>query len=366
MTEAVAQLQDLYADTKTCAKLVGLSYVENNTIGYTRLKHGKGFRYLTSTNQMLADKELKQRISELVIPPAWQEVWICPDGKGHILATGVDEKGRKQYIYHPKWRTMRDLIKFYRMIIFAKALPKIRQSIETNLGMPELSRDKVLASMLWLLDNTYIRVGNEQYYQQNESVGLTTLTDKNVVIAGSVTTLSFHAKSGKDQQITFDDMRIARILSALQAQRGERLFRYRDDAGYHEIESSDINTHLYGTTGVHVSAKDFRTWGGTLMAFNHLVETEKLPEAKTPKPEKVLVQAVDAAANVLGNTRSVARSSYVHPDILNVYGTKDFHRYYEEARKRRSLRGLDKRETELVSFLERLFETEFNLLKNQN
>lgn len=365
MTDALKELEALYSDAKTCARLVGLEYIEGEAYGYTRQARGTGFTYLDSRNQIVADKDLKQRITELVIPPAWKEVWICPSDNGHVLATGVDENGRKQYIYHPKWRTMRDLIKFYRMIIFARALPVIRTTTEQNLRKRTLGREKVLAVMLWLLDNTYIRIGNEQYYEANESVGLTTLTDKNLVIAGNVTTLSFRAKSGKDQQITFDNAEVAGVLSELQKRRGERLFQYESDDGLHAVESDDINTYLYELTGVHVSAKDFRTWGGTLMAFNHLIETEKLPEDKTPKPEKVLVQAVDAAADVLGNTRSVARSSYVHPDILNLYGTKDFAAYYERAKRKRTLPGLDKRETELLSFLEQLFDAEFTLLKHK-
>lgn len=363
MTNALKELANLYADTKTCAKLVGLTYVEDDANGLTRRKQGTGFRYLTSSNQVLADKEMKQRITELVIPPAWQEVWICPQPNGHVLATGIDAKGRKQYIYHPKWRTMRDLIKFYRMLIFAKALPKIRADIESNLRKRDLGREKVLGTMLWLLDNTYIRVGNEQYYEQNQSVGLTTLTDKNLVVAGNVTTLSFVAKSGKPQQISFDDKRIANIIQALTEQRGERLFRYKDHATYKPIESDTINAYLHELTGVAVSAKDFRTWGGTLMAFNHLVQTHRLPDSKTPEADKVKVQAVDAAANVLGNTRSIARASYVHPHILDTYATRDFQKYYSHATKRRTIAGLDSRETQLVSFLEQLFEAEFDLLK---
>ena len=366
MTDDLQDLQALYSDTKTCAKLVGLRYVNGDDSGYTRRKNGKGFAYLDSQNQVLADKELKQRITELVIPPAWQEVWICPQPNGHVLATGIDEKGRKQYIYHPRWRTMRDLIKFYRMIIFAKALPKIRADIEASLARPKLDRMKVIGVMLWLLNNTYIRIGNEQYFEANESIGLTTLTDKNIIIAGNVVTLAFKAKSGKDQQITFENKDVSEILTQLQSQRGERLFKYKDSAGYHEIESADINTYLHELTDVHISAKDFRTWGGTLMAFNHLIESEKLPDDQTPKPEKVAVQAVDAAATVLGNTRSVARSSYVHPHILDAYGHRNFSKYFEQAKAKRTINGLDKLETELVFFLEQLFQDEFDLLKQQH
>jgi DNA topoisomerase-1 len=366
MTEDLQNLEALYGDTQTCAKLVGLRYIEGEEAGYSRQKSGQGFKYLDSKNQTLADKELKRRITELVIPPAWQEVWICPQPNGHVLATGIDEKGRKQYIYHPRWRTMRDLIKFYRMIIFAKALPKIRTDIETSLERKDLDKQKIIAIMLWLLNNTYIRIGNEQYFQENESVGLTTMTDKNIVIAGDVVTFAFKAKSGKEQQITFDDARISQLLAELQRKRKGRLFGYTDEDGDHVVDSEDINTYLNELTGVHVTAKDFRTWGGTLMAFHHLIETEKLPAEKTPKPEKVAVQAVDTAATVLGNTRSVARSSYVHPHILQAYGTKDFTKYFEQAKQKRTITGLDKLETELVFFLEQLFQDEFDLLKNQD
>lgn len=365
MTDDLQNLEALYNDTQTCAKIVGLSYVDSEVDGYTRRKHGKGFEYLDSKDQVLANKELVQRITELVIPPAWQEVWICPKPNGHVLATGIDERGRKQYIYHPKWRTMRDLIKFYRMIIFAKALPKIRADIDANLRKRELSREKVMAVMLWLLNNTYIRIGNEQYFQENESIGLSTLTDENVSIVGSVVTLSFKAKSGKMQEITFDDRIIANILDRLRSRRGARLFRYEDGGELHEIEADDVNRYLHDLTGVQVSAKDFRTWGGTLTAFDHLIQTHKLPDEQTPKPEKVAVEAVDAAASVLGNTRAVARSSYVHPDILESYGTKDFAKLFDAAKQKRTITGLDKVETELVFFLEELFKEQFDLLQKQ-
>lgn len=366
MDALLEDLSQLYEDSKTCARLVGLSYISDEMPGLSRKKHGKGFSYVDTDNRVITDAKLKARLSELIIPPAWKEVWICPDDKGHILATGIDDKGRKQYIYHPKWRTMRDLIKFYRMLIFGASLPAIRTTITDNLQRPELDREKVLAIMLWLLDNSYIRIGNEQYYEENESVGLTTLTDKNVVVAGPVTTLSFIAKSGKPQQITFDDAQLSAQMQQLRQHPGERLFRYQEGGDWKALESDDINHYLHDISGVHISAKDFRTWGGTLMAFNHLIETEKLPDEETPKPEKAVVQAVDAAANVLGNTRSVAKSSYVHPHLLSTYGTKNFRRYYETASQQRKKPGLDKRETELLHFLEQLFEEEFTLLKQKS
>jgi DNA topoisomerase I len=354
-------LSDLYSDNKTCAKLVGLEYIEGETDGITRLKHGKGFRYQHGDSRAVS-ADLKQRIAELVIPPAWQEVWICPAHNGHVLATGIDEKGRKQYIYHPKWRTLRDLIKFYRMIVFASAIPKIRKRIDANLAKRTLSEETVLAAMLWILDNSYIRIGNDVYFNENESVGLTTLTDENIVIAKDVVTLNFIGKSGKQQQITFENARIARLLDNLRQVRGARLFRYKDEEGaWHPIDSTAINRYLHDLSGAAISAKDFRTWGGTLTAFLHLIKAHE--SDKNKKPDKVIIEAIDSAAAILGNTRSVARSSYVHPHILATYGSKDFAKHYAAAKKQRKAAGLDKHETELRYFLEQLFETEFTVLK---
>lgn len=371
MPATLETLNDLYSDAKTCAKLVGLNYIESETAGISRLKHGKGFTFKLG-DKAVTDKQVRQRIAELVIPPAWTDVWICPDATGHILVTGLDEKGRKQYIYHPKWRTMRDLIKFYRMIVFAMALPKIRKQIETNLRQRKLTQGKVIAAMLWILDNCYIRIGSDEYFKENESVGLTTLTDRNVVIAGNVVTLAFKGKSGKEQQITFENQQIAKLLDELRQVKGARLFRYQDAAGdWQAVDSEDINRYLHELTGARISAKDFRTWGGTLMAFLHLIKTQELLEAwplakqvKDKKPEKVVVEAIDQAAAVLGNTRAVARSSYVHPHILAAYGSKNFVKYYDKAAKQRKVAGLDRNESDLLRFLEQLFAAEFELIKD--
>jgi DNA topoisomerase-1 len=363
MPTLTQQLSDLYADPKQCAKLVGLEYIQEDVKGMTRARHGKGFGYLTVDGKPLTNEKIKQEIIDLVIPPAWENVWISPSNKGHVLATGIDEKGRKQYIYNPTWRTMRDLIKFYRTLVFAQALPKIRKDIDKNLANRTLTHEKVIAIMLWILDNSYIRIGNDSYFELNESVGLTTLTDKNVVIAGPVVTLAFKGKSSKDQQITFENLAIAKVLDQLRQVRGARLFRYQDAAeDWHAIDSEDINKYLHELTGLKVSAKDFRTWGGTLMAFLFLIRANKA--VKLPKPEKVAIQAIDQAAAVLGNTRSVARSSYVHPHILATYMADDFDHYYHIAQKQRKVVGLDIHESELLHVLEQLFADKFTLLKD--
>lgn len=361
MQPSVENLEKLYSDTATCAKLVGLHYVQDDSLGLTRKKRGKGFTYSDLQNKTVSDS-IKRRIESLVIPPAWQEVWICPKPEGHVLATGIDERGRKQYMYHPKWRTMRDLIKFYRMISFGRTLPTVRRAINEGLAESSLTRTKILAVMLWILDNAYIRVGNGVYFEQNESVGLTTLTGKNITIAGPVVSLSFVGKSGKDQQISFEHAEIAELLATLNKQKGARLFRYtQPDGTMRDVEASDVNNHIHEISGASVSAKDFRTWGGTLMAFNHLIESTKADTNK--KAEKVVIEAIDQAAAVLGNTRAISRSSYVHPHILAAYTADDFRDYYEAAHGQRKLTGLDKQESDLLHVLEQLFEKEFTLLK---
>jgi DNA topoisomerase-1 len=364
MTITAEELLELYKDPEACAALLSLRYISPDDKGIARKRAGMGFSYWAADGTTV-DAGRRSAIQSLGIPPAWQNVWICPDDSGHVLATGVDEKGRKQYIYNPKWRSMRDLIKFYRMILFGKALPKIRRTIDADLARPELDRDKVIGVMLWLLDNTYLRIGNDTYFTENDSVGLTTLSDKNLVVAGPVITLSFRGKSGKDQHVTFENEQVAGIILQLVKQRGDRLFRYPTGTSHVAIESIHINSYLHEITGIDISAKDFRTWGGTLMAFNHLVEIQKQKEENQPKPAKVVIEAVDAAANVLGNTRSVAKSSYIHPDILTVYSEQDFGRYYDLVRHKSPQKGLDKRESELVGVLEQLFDTEFSLLQSR-
>lgn len=207
-------IQEIYKDTEACAKLVGLIYSSDQIPGFTRRKRGKGFEFLDDTSKPLTRATLKKRLAQLVIPPAWKNVWISPDENGHIQVTGVDERGRKQYIYNPKWRTMRDLLKFYKLIMFSRQLVKIRKTINEHLDRGGLGKQRVLAVMLWVLDNTYIRVGNDIYFAENDSIGLTTLTDRNVVVAGPVVTFAFKGKSGKDQQLTIEHPVIADVVKA--------------------------------------------------------------------------------------------------------------------------------------------------------
>lgn len=352
-------LEDLYKDSQTCAALVGLRYIQADDPGFTRKAHGKTFRYYDSNNKLVSKNDLKKHIAELVIPPAWNDVWICSGPKGHILATGIDDKERKQYIYHPRWRTMRDLIKFYRLIIFGESLPAIRRHIDANIRKNNQSYDHIVSVMLWIMDNSYIRIGNDIYFEENESIGLSTMTNDNAVVDGSVVTFSFQGKSGKELLLAIDNTFVAETVKQCKKSKENRLFTYQESGKEKPVLSSDINNYLHDISGKKISAKDFRTWGGSLLAFNHLVH--RLDSDK--KPEKASVEAIDAAAGVLGNTRAVARSSYVHPHMLEMYGSKNFKRYYQAAAKRKK-NLLSIRESELLQFLKILLEKEFNNLRN--
>lgn len=353
------RIEELYKDNQACADAIGLSYVQADDQGYIRKHHGKSFRYYDYHQNSVDKDRLKKHITELVIPPAWKDVWICPRPNGHILATGLDDKGRKQYIYHPKWRAIRDLIKFYRLIVFGQSLPKIRRHVNENIEKNDLSFDHVISIMIWTMDNSYIRVGNDIYFEENDSLGLTTLSSENAVIAGSTITFTFKGKSGKQQLLAVDNKQIAEAIKKFKKPNKRRLFTYKNDDEDTPVSSQDINDYLRAISNEDISAKDFRTWGGSLLAFDHLIHQMNSEK----KPEKVSIEAVDAAAGVLGNTRAVARSSYVHPDLLEVYGSKNFERYYQKANQGRKKALLSKRESELLEFLKILLEEEFKGLQ---
>jgi DNA topoisomerase-1 len=356
------ELQKLYDDAPASAETIGLAYVSDVDEGITRHRQGKGFCYKLG-GAVVKDKRLKERLVKMAIPPAWQDVWICTDPQGHIQVTGRDDQNRKQYIYHEKWRTMRDLLNFYRTILFGRCLPKIREAVNQQLNRRTFDRGRVIAAMIWILDNGYIRIGNDIYFAERESIGLSTMLDNNVIIDGAVMTFTFKGKSGREQHLSLEHPQVAEIIAECKAVRGPRLFQYRDEHGaIAQLTSDDINTFLQEITSHAISAKDFRTWGGTLTAFDYLIEEHRKDHDK--KPEKVVLEAVDKAAEALGNTRATAREHYVHPHILGTYGTKNFERYYERAKKLRARPYLTKRETELLHFLEALFEEEFELLKD--
>ena len=307
----IEQISELHEDNERCAEVAGLVYVLKGEPGLTRRRSGKGFSYNDHQNAPLSSAEVKARITALAIPPAWRKVWICPNETGHILATGEDEKGRKQYIYHPRWRAVRDLLNFYRLIVFSAQLPRIRTFTEEQLRRRAFDREQVMAAMIRIIDLSFIRIGNEKYAQENKSFGLSTLQRKHVEVAGATVTMRFPAKSGKAWDVTITDKGVARVVNHLKAQRTKRLFTVDG----RRIRSSDVNELLLHLTGEHLTAKNFRTWGGTLAAFAYL---RNHVDGARP-PEKIVVEAVDEAAEALGNTRTVARAHYVHPHVLQTY-----------------------------------------------
>lgn len=296
----------------------GLRHVSDERPGITRERDGDGFRYLDRDGALIKDEETLARIKALAIPPAWTEVWICPYANGHIQATGRDARRRKQYRYHARWRAVRDEAKYERMLGFGRALPLIRQRVEEDLKQRGLTREKVLATIVRLLQTTMMRVGNEEYARENKSFGLTTLRDRHVRIDGSEVQFRFRGKSGVMHEVKLDDPRLARIIGRARDLPGQELFQYVDDDGeLRTVDSSDVNDYLREITGEDYTAKDFRTWSGTLLAALALQEYEKVDSEAQAK--KNVVRAIEAVAEKLGNTPSICRKCYVHPGIIESY-----------------------------------------------
>ncbi|OOG53729.1 DNA topoisomerase IB [Rhodanobacter sp. C03] len=302
-------------------RAVGLIYVNDAQPGIRRLRHGKGFGYRDVDGRRINDREELQRIRALAIPPAYVDVWICADPRGHLQATGRDARQRKQYRYHPRWRELRDHGKFDRVLAFGEALPALRRHVRRDLALPGLPREKVLALLVRLLDETLIRIGNESYTRDNQSYGLTTLRSRHVHAERGRLRFAFRGKSGQEREVELDDRRLARIVHWMQQLPGQRLFQYVDDAGQRQpIDSGEVNEYLREACGKDIgsfSAKDFRTWGGTVQAAGVLARTP-LPEKGGERAQRnVLASAVKEVAAILGNTPAVCRASYIHPMILN-------------------------------------------------
>ena len=286
--------------------------------GITRKRTGSGFTYVGPDGKRITDGTELARIRALAIPPAYTDVWICPRPNGHIQATGRDARGRKQYRYHPKWREVRDVTKFERMLDFSRALPTIRERVSRDLAKPGLTREKVLATVVSLLECTGIRVGNDEYAKANRSFGLTTLKDRHVAISGSKLRFQFRGKSGKIHDVVLTDRRLARIVARCQAVPGETLFQYHDEDGVRQtVDSADVNAYLREIAGQDFTAKDFRTWAGTLLAVAALRELG--PAATAREGKSLVLQAVDRVAEQLNNTRAVCRKYYVHPAVFETY-----------------------------------------------
>lgn len=305
-------------DPKESAQAAGLRYVTDAKPGIRRVRCGKGFRYTAPGGATIHDEETLRRIRSLVIPPAWTGVWICTVPNGHLQATGRDARGRKQSRYHPRWREVRDETKYERMVQFAQALPVIRERVKKDLALPGLPREKVLATIVSLMEQTHIRVGNQEYAKENGSYGLTTLRTKHVEVHGSQVTFDFQGKSKVHHTVSLEDRRLARIIKQCEDLPGYELFQYVDEDGErHAIDSADVNEYLREITGQHFTAKDFRTWAGSVLACDLLRGMGAFENATQAK--KNVVAAIKAVAAKLGNTPSVCRKCYVHPAVLEAY-----------------------------------------------
>lgn len=305
------------------AKAAGLRYVcDTTTPGIRRLGRPGKFRYVTAEGKRVRAVDV-QRIHALVIPPAWTDVWICPVPNGHLQATGRDARGRKQYRYHARWREERDDVKYGRLVAFARALPRIRTRTDADLKRPGLPREKILALVVQLLARTFIRVGNEEYARTNGAIGLTTMRDRHAVIAGSSVRFEFRGKSGVRHAIALHDKRLARVIRACRDLPGQELFQWVDaDGGRQSIDSSDVNDYLREASGSDFTAKDFRTWAGTLLAVRALAALP--PSQSVAQAKRNVVRSIDQVAKQLGNTKAVCRKSYIHPAVFETYQANRF------------------------------------------
>lgn len=300
----------------TDAEVAGLRYVSDQDPGIRRLGTAPEFRYVGPDGNPLRDEAALERIRKLAIPPAYTKVWICADPQGHVQAVGRDARGRKQYRYHPRWREVRDGNKFQHLIHFARGLPKLRARVEADIARPGLPREKVLATVVWLLEATLARVGNEEYARINKSFGLTTLRNRHVDVKGTEMRFHFKGKAGKDWRLRIQDRRIARILRTCQDLPGQALFQYRDEEGVlQSVGSADVNAYLREITGEDITAKDFRTWAGTVLCA---LELAGMPPATGVGMAKAQVrEAIQRTSARLGNTPTICRKCYVHPAVFD-------------------------------------------------
>jgi DNA topoisomerase I len=311
----------LMMSPESSAAEAGLRHSSDALPGIRRIKKGKSFTYVDVKKRAVRDAATLKRIRSLVIPPAWKDVWICTDPRGHLQATGRDAKGRKQYRYHPRWRTTRDGTKYHRMVSFGEALPRIRARANADLRKAGLPREKVLAAVVRLLEETLIRVGNEEYAKDNRSYGLTTLKDEHAQVHGVEIRFRFRGKSGQHHDIAIHDRKIAKIVKHCRELPGHELFGYVDDDGRpHDVTSEHVNAYLQEITGADFTAKDFRTWAGTVRAALTLQDFP--PCTSDTEAKRNVVKAIESVAEALGNTPAVCRKCYVHPYILSSYADK--------------------------------------------
>ncbi|TPJ81179.1 DNA topoisomerase IB [Mesorhizobium sp. B2-6-2] len=333
------------------AERASLSYVSDTDPGVRRLRKGKGFSYVGPNGRKVSAETLA-RIKAIVIPPAWTDVWISPDPDGHIQATGRDQRGRKQYRYHPQWTEERDGVKYSSLVAFAQSLPALRRQIDADLRRHGLPMERVVASVVWLLDNTMIRIGNAAYARDNKSFGLTTLRDRHVEITGSSLRFAFKGKSGKEWKLKLADRRVAKIVRGAQDLPGQKLFQYLgEDGDRRPVRSEDVNRYIREASGAEFSSRHFRTWGGTIHAASLFAQTE-LPESQALR-KRVTNSIVDKVAERLGNTRAVCRKCYIHPLVFEAWSNGRLLDEMAEANKhKRVIPGLDEEETLVLRWLQ--------------
>jgi len=338
-------------DPVASADLAGLHYVDDtSTAGIRRI--GRGHRYLDPRGRAVSSPQVVQRIKALAIPPAWRDVWICPDSLGHVQATGRDARGRKQYRYHPRWRDLRDEVKYGRLLAFAKALPRIHERTSADLRRSGLPRAKVLAAVVQLLEKTLIRIGNDEYARHNHSYGLTTLLDRHAKVTAAGVRFEFRGKSGIAHAVDLRDARLARVVRKCQDLPGHTLFQYIDHDGHRQtIDSADVNAYLREITGDAFTAKDFRTWAGTVLAAQELSARAAFRSQREAKSH--VLRAVESVARRLGNTRAVCRKSYIHPAVLAAYMDGETLAPIAPARSSRSARVLAPIEFAVVRVIRR-------------
>jgi DNA topoisomerase I len=347
-------------DPVDSARVAGLRYVTDHAPGIRRRRAGKGFVYVGADARRVVESDTLRRIRALAIPPAWREVWICPLAHGHLQAVGRDARGRKQYRYHPRWRVVRDQTKYTRMIGFGRALPRIRARVAQDLARPGLPREKVLAAVVRLLDTTFLRVGNEAYARDNGSFGLTTLRNRHVDVSGATVRFEFHGKGGKLVNADVADRRVARIIRTCQELPGQELFQYVDEDGTRQtLDSADVNAYVREIADDDFTAKDFRTWAGTVLAALALRDGERGDSNAHIK--RRVVRAVEQVARQLGNTPAICRNSYVHPAVIEAYLDGQVVRPWP--RRKRPPRaepstGLRPEEAALLALLERRLEAD--------
>jgi DNA topoisomerase-1 len=341
-------LSDTAGAADEAAEAAGLRYVTSADPGIGRRRAGRGFRYVDAEGQTVRDPESLDRIRLLAIPPAWREVWICSDARGHLQALGKDARGRTQYLYHPDFRAVRDRAKFEHMLDFARALPAIRKRVAADMARPGLGRDKVLATVVHLLETTMIRVGNRDYAAANRSYGLTTLRNRHVSLAGQGVRFHFKGKSGREWRVSVRDRRAVRIVRALQELPGQMLFQYADDEGdLQAVTSADVNAYLREISGAEVTAKDFRTWAGTVLAA--VAFAARAADA-AGSSKRGAAEVIAEVASSLGNTPTICRKCYVHPHLVEAYLNGGL-ALQIEAEKGDEL-GLDPQEAAVLAFLE--------------